>query len=59
MILLSISVNKYVNNLTYPQLWINLCITCSIFLNTYLVFYILLSEIGRLLAVYNIYVYNI
>lgn len=59
MILLSISVNKYVNNLTYPQLWINLCITCSIFLNNYLVFYILLSEIGRLLAVYNIYVYNI
>jgi len=59
MILLSISVNKYVNNLTYPQLWINLCITYSIFLNNYLVFYILLSEIGRLLAVYNIYVYNI
>lgn len=59
MILLSVSVNKYVNNSTYPQLWINLCITCSIFLNIYLDFYIFLSEIGLLLAVNNIYMHII
>lgn len=59
MILLSVSVNKYVNNLTYPQLWINLCITCSIFINIYLDFYIFLSEIGLLLAVNNIYIHII
>ena len=59
MILLSVSVNKYVNNSIYPQLWINMCITCLIFLNIYLVFYILLSEIGRLLTVNNICIYII